>query len=32
MVFGYATTATATPSIWPLLWHIGALMVCIGGY
>ncbi|MEN8261136.1 MAG: hypothetical protein ABFS02_11215 [Pseudomonadota bacterium] len=32
MVFGYATTATATPTIWPFLWHIGALMACIGGY
>jgi hypothetical protein len=27
MVFGYATT-----TIWPFLWHIGALMACIGGY
>jgi hypothetical protein len=27
MVFGYATTA-----IWPFLWHIGALLACIGGY
>ncbi len=27
MVFGYATTA-----LWPFLWHIGALMACIGGY
>ncbi len=32
MVFGYATTAIATPAIWPFLWHIGALMVCVGGY
>jgi len=32
MVFGYATAATTTPTIWPFLWHIGALMVCIGGY
>jgi hypothetical protein len=32
MVFGYATTATATPTIWPFLWHFGALMVCVGGY
>ena len=32
MVFGYATTATATPAIWPFLWHMGALMACIGGY
>ncbi len=30
MVFGYATTAA--PTIWPFLWHIGALMACIGGY
>lgn len=32
MVFGYPTPATPTPAIWPLLWHIGALMVCVGGY
>jgi predicted small integral membrane protein len=32
MIFGYPTPATPTPAIWPLLWHIGALMVCFGGY
>jgi len=32
MVFGYPTPATPTPAILPLLWTIGALMVCIGGY
>ncbi|HJU25574.1 MAG TPA: hypothetical protein VJ722_02750 [Rhodanobacteraceae bacterium] len=32
MVFGYPTDATATPSIWPLLWWIGAVMVLVGGY
>ena len=32
MVFGYPTPASPTPVIWPVLWHIGALMVCIGGY
>jgi hypothetical protein len=32
MVFGYPTPATPTPAIWPLLWWIGALMVCLGGY
>ncbi|HEX9743208.1 MAG TPA: hypothetical protein VGA17_10510 [Nitrospiraceae bacterium] len=32
MVFGYPTPATPTPSILPVLWHIGALMVCVGGY
>jgi hypothetical protein len=32
MVFLYPTPATPTPAIWPALWNIGALMVCVGGY
>jgi hypothetical protein len=32
MVFAYPTTATATPAYLPVLWNIGALMVCVGGY
>jgi len=32
LVFGYADTEAAAPAIWPLLWWLGALMVCIGGY
>ena len=32
MVFGYPTPATPTPGIVPLLWWIGGLMVCVGGY
>ncbi len=32
MVFGYPTSATPAPSILAVLWHIGALLVCIGGY
>jgi hypothetical protein len=32
MIFAYPTTATPTPSILPLLWHTGALMLCFGGY
>ena len=33
MIFGYATaTGDATPVIWPLLWHLGALMLAAGGY
>jgi len=32
MIFGYPAPATATPAILPLLWHIGALMLAIGGY
>ena len=32
MVLCYPTTDTPTPAILPSLWHIGALMVCVGGY
>ena len=32
MVFGYPTPATPAPGILPLLWWIGGLMVCLGGY
>ena len=32
LVFGYPTAATTTPAYLPLLWHLGALMVCVGGY
>jgi len=30
LIFGYANSPSA--GVWPLLWHLGALMVCIGGY
>ncbi len=32
MIFGYPTPATHTPGIIPFLWHVGALMLCVGGY
>jgi hypothetical protein len=32
MVFGYPTPATPAPAILPLLWWIGGLMICLGGY
>ena len=32
MVLGYATPDSPTPAILPLLWYLGALMVCVGGY
>ena len=32
MVFAYPTPATPAPVILPVLWYIGALMVCGGGY
>jgi hypothetical protein len=32
MVFGYPTPATPAPAILPLLWWLGGLMICVGGY
>ena len=32
MVFWYPTQAAPTPVVLPLLWHLGALMICVGGY
>ena len=32
LIFGYGSPAEATPSTLVALWHIGALMVCGGGY
>ena len=32
MVFGYPTPASPAPRILPVLWYVGALMVCVGGY
>jgi hypothetical protein len=32
MIFGYPTPEASTPTILPALWHIGALMLALGGY
>ncbi len=32
MIFGYPTPAEAAPGLLVFLWHLGALMVCVGGY
>ncbi len=32
MIFAFPVPATPAPAVLPLLWHLGALMVCIGGY
>lgn len=32
MIFGYASPATPAPFILPVLWHVGALMLAVGGY
>ena len=33
LIFGYTSqTATAAPTVLTALWHLGALMLCLGGY
>tara|TARA_B110000438_G_scaffold290414_1_gene326107 strand:- start:77 stop:877 length:801 start_codon:yes stop_codon:yes gene_type:complete len=32
MIFCYTSIDSITPNIWPILWHIGAIMTCVGGY
>jgi hypothetical protein len=32
MVFAYPTPATPTPNAIAILWYVGALLVCLGGY
>ena len=32
MIFCYASPDANTPKVFPLLWHIGAIMTCLGGY
>ncbi|VFM96115.1 MAG: hypothetical protein BECKG1743F_GA0114225_101265 [Candidatus Kentron sp. G] len=32
LIFAYPVPATPAPAIVPLLWHIGAIMLCFGGY
>ena len=32
MIFCYSSPTSNTPSFIPLLWHLGAIMTCIGGY
>ena len=32
MIFCYTSPDASTPKIFPLMWHIGAIMTCLGGY
>ena len=32
LIFSYSTPSSITPSLWPLMWHLGAAMLCLGGY
>ena len=31
MVFCYATPMSDTPLVWPIIWHVGAIMTVLGG-
>ena len=31
MIFCYSTTSSDTPSVWPIIWHVGAIMTVLGG-
>ena len=31
MIFCYATSSSNTPSVWPIIWHVGAIMTVLGG-
>ena len=32
MIFCYTSNSIDTPNVWPIMWHVGAIMTCIGGY
>ena len=31
MIFCYASVSSDTPSLWPIIWHVGAIMTILGG-
>jgi len=32
MIFCYTSGDKVTPTVWPMMWHIGAILTCVGGY
>ena len=32
MIFCYTSNDSTTPTVWPIMWHVGATMTCLGGY
>ena len=32
MIFFYTSADATTPTLWPMMWHVGAIMTCVGGY
>ena len=31
MIFCYSSSSSNTPSVWPIIWHVGAIMTILGG-
>jgi len=31
MIFCYSNSSSETPSFWPIIWHVGAIMTVLGG-
>ena len=31
MIFWYSSSSSITPSAWPIIWHVGAIMTVLGG-
>jgi len=31
MIFCYTSSSSHTPSVWPIIWHVGAIMTVLGG-
>ena len=31
MIFCYSKSSSVTPTVWPIIWHIGAIMTLLGG-
>ena len=31
MIFCYSSPSSGTPSFWPIIWHVGAIMTVVGG-
>ena len=32
MIFAYSSPNVSTPIIWPVIWHVGAILTCLGAY
>ena len=32
MIFCYSSINSNTPDLWPIMWHVGAIMTCLGGF